>query len=141
MQVVVNSFWSSAFLITFVTSIWGSVCGVRQVREIVLRATGAPAAELDKWFDPVEDWGPLLGCALCGTSIAFEAEGRRRLLALYVASRASLSVWQAYSLPVGENGDVLLLSGSVALLAFCAKKKRVLVSSEALKMLALAGLN
>ena len=41
-----------------------SVCGVRQVREIALRATGSPPHELDRWFDPIEDWGPLLGCVV-----------------------------------------------------------------------------
>ena len=63
------------------------------------------------------------------------------MLALYVVSRATMSVWQGFSLPVGENGDVVLLSGSVAMLAYCARRKKALVSAEALKMLVLAGLH
>ena len=65
----------------------------------------------------------MLGCGLCGLSIRFEAESRRPVLALYVASRALASVWHGWQLPSVRGGDVLVLSGSAMFLAAVAQRR------------------
>jgi hypothetical protein len=69
---------SSAFLATFVASLWAFICGGR--------------ALLRRRRD--ESTGVLAGCALCGLSVLIEKKKRRWDLALYVAPRAAHSLWR-----------------------------------------------
>lgn len=66
---------SASFLACFISSIWASVCLVRN-----LLRNDTP-------------WGPLLGAATCGLSVLLEQPSRRHELAMYVVPRALESVW------------------------------------------------
>lgn len=68
---------------------------------------------LDRWWDPKEEWGPRLGCVMCGLTVLIERPARRRILALYVASRALASRWRLEQLPDVANGDVIVLALSL----------------------------
>jgi hypothetical protein len=66
--------------------------------------------------------------------------GRFFLFPFRVIMKAFMSRWQAVKLPVGENGDVVLLAGSLAMLIACFKQRPALVAPQAasaLKRLAL----
>lgn len=71
---------SSAFLATFVASIYASVCLVRtRLPQLV---SSVPQQPLDSGLCV------MLGCAVCGFSVLIENKRRRREMALYVAPRA-----------------------------------------------------
>eukprot|EP00040_Diaphanoeca_grandis_P014937 m.75895 g.75895 ORF g.75895 m.75895 type:complete len:443 (+) comp24836_c1_seq2:320-1648(+) len=121
LSVAKNVLRSSAFLTSFIVSIWFGVCGMRRLRDIALVVTKEKAETLDKWFDPKETWGPLVGCVLCGLAIELEAPSRRPVLALYVCSRALASFYQrqriSFRFPVIKHGDVLTMSVAAAILS------------------------
>eukprot|EP00039_Didymoeca_costata_P000357 m.45226 g.45226 ORF g.45226 m.45226 type:complete len:436 (-) comp10217_c0_seq2:122-1429(-) len=121
---------SSLFLTTFITSIWMSVCAVRHIRTWYLKFNpSTDPAELDKYFDPRETWGPLLGCFVCGLCILFETQPRRYPLALYVLPRALASVYHRSGAPSHPNGDVLVLAASLSFLSYCAENRPKVANS------------
>ncbi|BGP21762.1 para-aminobenzoate synthase, subunit I [Rhodotorula toruloides] len=93
---------SSAFLATFVASIYASVCLVRtRLPQLV---PSVPQQPLDGGLCV------MLGCAVCGFSVLIENKRRRREMALYVAPRALYAIMDDLippSLLRGKTGDRL----------------------------------
>eukprot|EP01103_Thecamoeba_quadrilineata_P008722 TRINITY_DN18450_c0_g1_i1.p1 TRINITY_DN18450_c0_g1~~TRINITY_DN18450_c0_g1_i1.p1 ORF type:complete len:499 (-),score=59.90 TRINITY_DN18450_c0_g1_i1:82-1578(-) len=108
---------SSAFLATFITIVWYSVC--------FWRSRIGPLTNLPiQTFDYV---GPVCGSLLCGLSVLIEKKHRRGEMALYVAPRALYSFWQRLNKSLirpspfaKELGELLLFgfSSAVILTAF-----------------------
>ncbi|GAA6047342.1 hypothetical protein JCM3770_001897 [Rhodotorula araucariae] len=75
---------SSAFLATFVASVYLGVCLTRTRLPQLARALGAAVPQ-----QPLDAGAcVLVGCALCGASVLIENKRRRREMALYCAPRA-----------------------------------------------------
>ncbi|KIJ45580.1 hypothetical protein M422DRAFT_166523 [Sphaerobolus stellatus SS14] len=79
---VVALFRSAAFLSTFISSIWFTVCSVRTL----FIARLFPFIPHDFWDGP--QGCILAGCLVCGASIGIERGSRRGEIALYVMPRA-----------------------------------------------------
>lgn len=94
---------SSAFLATFVGSIYASVCLVRTRLPTFLNIFGI------KWSNQIYDSGLCvqLGCMLCGLSVLIENKRRRREMALYTAPRALYTLIDGIALPRGRAGQLL----------------------------------
>ncbi|GAA5834298.1 hypothetical protein JCM9279_004276 [Rhodotorula babjevae] len=76
---------SSAFLATFVASVYFGVCMTRT--RLPQLARGAIAQQ------PLDaGWCVLVGCAMCGASVLIENKRRRREMALYCAPRALYAI-------------------------------------------------
>ncbi|GAA5887632.1 hypothetical protein JCM6882_001476 [Rhodosporidiobolus microsporus] len=91
---------SSAFLATFVASVYAGVCLVRT--RLPQLAPSIPQQPLDSGLCV------LLGCFACGWSVLIENKRRRREMALYVAPRALYAVMDEIipsALTQGKTGE------------------------------------
>ncbi|KPV78468.1 uncharacterized protein RHOBADRAFT_10952 [Rhodotorula graminis WP1] len=81
LRILVAASRSSAFLATFVASVYLGVCLTRT--RLPQLARGAIAQQ------PLDaGWCVVVGCAMCGASVLIENKRRRREMALYCAPRA-----------------------------------------------------
>lgn len=85
-EVLFAAIRSSAFLSTFVSSVWYGVCFTRTL----VLARLFPFISFDFWDGPLGC--TFVGCLLCGASIWIEQGYRRGEMALYVLPRA-LQTW------------------------------------------------
>ncbi|KAI7859874.1 hypothetical protein BDC45DRAFT_543250 [Circinella umbellata] len=109
---------SSAFLASFITIIWYSICLTRT--RIGHQLLNINQTRLD------DTLGPLIGCILCGLSLLIESRHRRGEMALYVVPRALYSLTEKLLGPyqkgrwwesmVAEGAETLLFAGSVTIL-------------------------
>jgi hypothetical protein len=81
MTIFLGATRSSAFLATFISSIWACVC----LGRTRLLPKLFPSLPQQIWDGGV---APLLGCMACGFSVVIENKRRRGEMALYVAPRA-----------------------------------------------------
>ncbi|KAI9306342.1 hypothetical protein BJ944DRAFT_160060 [Cunninghamella echinulata] len=75
---------SSAFIATYISLIWYSICLTRT--RIGHQVLGVNQTILD------DTLGPLIGCMMCGLSLLIENKHRRGEMALYVVPRALFSI-------------------------------------------------
>ncbi|KAI8060212.1 hypothetical protein BC940DRAFT_246778 [Gongronella butleri] len=87
---------SSAFLATFISSIWYTICLTRT--RVGHQVLGADQTRLD------DTLGPLLGSMACGLSLFIENGRRRGEMALYVVPRALFSVMDRLVAPWYHKG-------------------------------------
>lgn len=93
---------SSAFLATFVASIYASVCLLRTRVAFVM--PGVPPLFWDSGI------ATGLGCLVCGLSILTESKRRRREMSLFVTTRALYTLIDDFKpkvLATGRRGEVL----------------------------------
>ncbi|GAA5926457.1 hypothetical protein JCM3775_001023 [Rhodotorula graminis] len=85
LRILVAASRSSAFLATFVASVYLGVCLTRT--RLPQLARGAIAQQ------PLDaGWCVVVGCAMCGASVLIENKRRRREMALYCAPRALYAI-------------------------------------------------
>ncbi|SCV68785.1 BQ2448_906 [Microbotryum intermedium] len=89
---------SSAFLATFVASIYASVCFMRTRVPMIFPFVSQQAMD--------GGWCIGLGCFLCGFSVLIENKRRRREMALYCAPRALYTVLDSIVPQVVQNGPM-----------------------------------
>ncbi|SGY30618.1 BQ5605_C002g01170 [Microbotryum silenes-dioicae] len=89
---------SSAFLATFVASIYASVCLMRTRLPMLFPFISQQAMD--------GGWCTGLGCFLCGLSVLIENKRRRREMALYCAPRALYTVLDSIVPQVVQNGPM-----------------------------------
>lgn len=93
LRILVASLRSSAFLATFVSSIYAAVCLVRTRLPQISRGRGVSQQGLDGGLCV------LAGTLACGGSILIESKKRRREMALFVAPRALCVTSSPFLLP------------------------------------------
>ncbi|KAJ3081535.1 hypothetical protein HK102_002286 [Quaeritorhiza haematococci] len=93
-HILLSAARSSAFLATFIATIFYTICLVRN------------QTKNDKPF------GPVLGSFLCGFSLLIEKKKRRRDMGLYVLPKALESLY--YRMVTSRNGGMTAVSSGIA---------------------------
>ncbi|KAI9497490.1 hypothetical protein BDB00DRAFT_804708 [Zychaea mexicana] len=124
---------SSAFLASFITIIWYSICLTRT--RIGHQLLNINQTRLD------DTTAPLIGSMLCGLSLLLESRHRRGEMALYVVPRAMYSLTERVLGPyqkgrwwepvAAEGAETLLFAGSVTIILSAMFKNQSNVRSSA----------